>query len=401
MRDETRRVRRGETLEMRLPSGVTAEAAKAAPRRGDSEGVGGEDELYVFKKKGCKIYDAGTAPRDGGGYELVADALVKPVDDSGTSVVTQAVFDAFIASQEAKYLSGIFGNTGGRPNKRPFRYESEQLWVDVVQTDSDEIAHPSVIGQDLTRPLLSDSFANDDSALTAPPGRNTGWTKSTKSSDIDFSTDFSGRADGLFKVVSGIKAIRIYAYGFFLDFDTADTTRFKVTRGAMTDEEVVLGDLKDLTGIYLIPYVSGNSVSTLVPDEFGHPVSHCEWFQRLIPPEDIVFRYNGFSYNLVTAFNGQHFPNATGSTALSLRDTIKSSPISIVDVRGASCFMSWKNNIPFQLGYQWAGALRGVLKTKGGAYYIYLKPATNDVFGHPYEPDFINVGTIVSGTARF
>jgi hypothetical protein len=89
-----------------------------------------------------------------------------------------------------------------------------------------------------------------------------------------------------------------------------------------------------------------------------------------------------------------------GSTPLLIKDAVHA--VGINDVPPGAAAVVWKNNMPFQVTYSWAGQLRAILKAGAKVYYVwYDLTLPNNTFGNPFQPTFINVGSVASAHVEF
>lgn len=361
-------VKRGQTVVVELPVRASITGARKGFENHSVIKLDDEDDLYVFRKKGVRIFDIATFLLDGDYHDYNFK--------DGTLEYNQAKLDNFFALTTAKYLEAPFSNTklDGKFRRKPLEFASEHLWVDVAQTNDGDVIKRTVIGEDNVRPLLVDSFSTDpNTARNAPNASNRGWIR-------DRSHTFGGGVfSGILKSVANLKGIAVESYGYFLDFNTLDTTRFKITKLPSIDAPEVVPALKTLNGIYLVPYVCG--IALTFKDTVTYPI-----FQRLIygglfkrlfdasdPPTTLS------DPRLVTANNGASFPNISLFTALTIAATWYHQapsepnilPWEIYNVKLDS--VQWRNSSHITFMYDWTDKLRGVLTTGSQTYYIWFR----------------------------
>lgn len=335
-----------------------------------------DEDLYVRRKVSgtCRLFDLGMALHSGV-YAEIDDVFLEqrtynPVGShpAFVEVATVAELHAYGDTLLSKYLNGAFDTSTVLDARKPLKFDSTSIWVDVVQTDNSNVEHKTVIGTGNTRPYLVDTMHG---TLPLVNGHNEGWTD-----HVD---------GGKLKIISGLKSLRVETVGYFFDFDTADTARFKFTESPSFDAVSVTPiELSSLQSIYLVPFPLSLGVSYSIHYDAGAHVGFgVNGLQRLSPYANYVIGLAVFPNNVTGATKTaliQHMVDiGLYDLAVSTEPGLMAGH-SIVDryegtMVAAESALVGLDPAPGTPTTGVPNRLRGILRTKNHTYYVWLNSA--------------------------
>jgi hypothetical protein len=292
MSDETRRVRRGDTVTVRIAddsdqptSGQQEEAT--ATSRGMAPDDAGDDDVLAFKKKTITFYDLGTrlrsvpnpgtfdrlrrlersAPIETDPHDGYYNEYVELDLEKGKNINSFGLTLGEIAPIEAELLRGdplghSAANGSGRtvPNAMQLPYESEWLYLDVT-VGSKKVA----LSQPDKRPFLSEPPAN-------PPRSSPKWKKK----DVDLSEErwnplniSAGLVGSPGSLKTGSGKLKVDCAAHYEALDT-DDARFKWTNDpSFAAAGVDAPSLSGNTRVFLRPRVQHTSFGYVIQSNTG------------------------------------------------------------------------------------------------------------------------------------
>lgn len=419
MKDDTLRVKRGGTVNLRIGPDGGPKAAKAAAERvvGRPVITDQDESPYVFRRGSIQFLDLGTRLRsvppgttfDRLRVRTVGELSVPEQHDSWFNEYVEMALDIArdpndhdvsggeAASHTVELLGSLGGsdpmnpletsaaNASGRklPHCMPLPYHAEWLWVDaVLHSDGGERRY--AVGADEKRPFVNSTF-------NGPLSSEGRWKKlaaTPEEENWNPLNDVTG--SGELRASFRGKKLKIDSAAFYESFDTGNTSLFKWTQGSsFGSPEVSVPTLGGrLVRVFLVPRIEHILVgcSTVMNNGAISSLSIPSASTRLS-----VYPGIGELHWVGTLGNGRRTYWVTRGFARAMSASIERSP-KFIDSRipqdtlvlaanGASSIVARRNGI-FILSsfntYARTGQLVGIVEISGTPYFCWLKADDTD-----------------------
>lgn len=228
-------VRRGDKVSIGLLVESDVEQARANQKGDEGSKLlnpgDEENELYVFRT-GIPIYNLGLRLIDAPHKMYAEIPMFQVLNRADRNNYDTGSLDDFFLATVAPLLDHAFQSTQSVPNRKPISKNVEKRYTDLIFTDQSDAEVRSILGK------ADRQFSNQFNQVSEPTGTNQLWKHNKVSVEIRKG-----------------KGIRIESVGYFYNFNTLDTTHFKVTDDPVFTADEVPALLNALSGIYLVPMI--------------------------------------------------------------------------------------------------------------------------------------------------